>query len=381
MKICFISTFYGSPLGGAEISVQLLTESLIRKGIDITIVTSVDKIHGKNIRHISLSKFLPKKFLILGNRLIDKFLSESIEKIIVEESPDIIHVHDLYMLPACMLVSKKFDIPIVATVRDNLPKRLSENSNFFLDHILNYLLNKRSDTWLNNLRNTDKTIAISNFIKKELEKNGVYDVCTIYNITPLWTIDENVYRPKKDVILFTPGRFHEEKGMDISIKVLYTILKSEKNIKLILLGDGPNKNKLKKLVDRLDLKNNVEFISKVPFKNIKKFYQMSDIVIFCPYYQEPLGRVAIESGISGKPIVASNVGGIPEIVIDGKTGFLVNPNCINEVVNKVMILIKNKSLYNDMGINARNHIIKKFDENKIVSQHINLYKEIIDNGR
>jgi glycosyltransferase involved in cell wall biosynthesis len=245
---------------------------------------------------------------------------------------------------------------------------------------MNYLLNKRNDTWIRNLHDVDKIIAISKFIKKELEKNVIYNICTIYNISPIWTDDENVSKSTKDTILFTPGRFHDEKGMDISIRVLDIILKSEKNIKLVLLGDGPNKNKLKKLVSRLDLRDYVEFIDRVPFKDVKILYQMSDIVIFCPSYQEPLGRVAIEAGASGKPIVTSNVGGIPEIVIDGKTGFLVKPNSAGEVADKVMRLINNKSLYKEMGINAREHIIKKFDQNKIVSQHINLYKEVIENG-
>lgn len=380
MKICFVSTFYGNPLGGAEISVQLLAESLVERGIDVVIITSVDKVNDKNIRHISLPKLLHRKFVILGNRFIDKFLSKKIEKIILEENPDVIHVHDLYTLSACVSVSKKLGIPIVATIRDNLPKRLSEHSNFFLDMILNYLLNKRNDIWLRNLRDADKTIAISNFIKKELVKNRIHNICVIYNISPLWTDDENAYKSTKDIILFTPGRFHDEKGMDISINVLDIILKSEKNVKLILLGDGPSKNKLKKLVDRLGLIDYVEFIDRVPFKDVKIFYQMSDIVIFSPSYQEPLGRVAIEAGASGKPIVASSVGGIPEIIIDGKTGFLVRPNDVDEVVNKVITLMKNKSLYKEMGINARDHIIKKFDQNKIVSQHIDLYKEVIENG-
>lgn len=380
MKICFVSTFYGNPLGGAEISVQLLAESLIRKEIDVIIITSVDKINDKNIRHVTLPKFLHRKFVILGNILIDEFLSKKIEKIVLEENPDIIHVHDLYMLPACVSVSKKLGVPIVVTIRDNVPKRLSEHSNFFLDMMLNYFLNKRNDTWLRNLHDVDKTIAISHFIKNELEKNRIYNICVIYNIAPLWIGDESVSKSIRDVVLFTPGRFHDEKGMDISIKALDIILKSEKDVKLVLLGDGPNKNKLKKLVDRLGLIDYVEFIDRVPFKDVKMFYQMSDIVIFSPSYQEPLGRVAIEAGASGKPIIASSVGGIPEIIIDGKTGFLVRSNDVDGVVNKVMTLMKNKSLYKEMGINARDHIIKKFDQNKIVFQHIDLYKKVIENG-
>lgn len=385
MKIIYISTFYGANLGGAEVSVRLIFEELAKKNISIQILTR-EKTNGQNIKIIPFLNMIPRSIFKIGFDSIDRIAENMIKKIVKKEKPDLIHVHDIFILPSIVNISKEFNIPLVITIRDPLPKKISHNYNIMIRLVSTYFLNKRNEILINNIKKSDKIIAISYFIKDLLIKQGISDtkIDVIYNLPPYWSTDGNIDMKKDNtesfLILFAASRLYEEKGMHILIGAINKVVKKGiTNIKLIIAGEGPQKKELEQMSDIYNIRKYVEFIGQISHDKIKEFYVNCDIILFPSIYTEPLGRVAIEAGIVGKPIIATNIGGIPEIVDDKITGLLVPPRDIENLSDAIIELVNNKDLRERLGKNARVKITRKFEPGHIVNQHIQLYKELVEN--
>lgn len=374
MKIVFMSSFLGNPSGGAEISTELLAKELCDDH-DVRIL-STRRSNVDNTALIPSSNYIPKNVILVGNQIIDTFLSNSIEKILRKDPPDIIHIHDIYILPAGLRTALRLDIPTVVTVRDPIPKNVSHSRGFLIDNIHSHLLKARNDVWIKNLKNVDKIIAVSKFIKSSLE-NLQLQSDVIYNLPPSWNY---LSRTKEDrnIILLSAGRLHEEKGIDVLLLAIDIIVKEKiTNFKLIIAGDGPHKKKLKYMCKLLGIERYVEFVGKVSQEKLRELYFICDIVVFPSVYHEPLGRVAIEAGIMGRPIIASKIGGIPEIVDDRVTGLLVPPNDPYILSRSIIELIENEDIRKMMEKNGRATILKKINPRHIADQHIELYRDLV----
>lgn len=388
MRILFISSFFGVNLGGAEKSINILAESLKKQGVGLVILTTRKLInihHENNVRQIINTTWIPNRFLIVGNRLLDYFLANRLEKTIIDlrQKIDVIHVQDLYLLPAAVSVSKLLKIPLVFTLRDTIPKFVRDGEyNFLIVKLSNILFKFRNKVWFNCIKQVDYIVTISNFLKYRIKKRGidVGRVVTIYNSATKWDkrirLINDINRP---VIIFAPGRLYKDKGFDILLKA-FKLVNNSKEIQLLIAGDGPFKKALIKLVRTLRLGNSVKFLGKVPHSKIKNLYIKSDIVVFTPIYDEAFGRVALEGMMAAKPIIASKIGGIPEIVVPNKTGLLVEPYNVQRLAKAMTFLIKNKKLSIEMGKRGRMFAIKKFNSEKIANYHINLYNKLIKMG-
>ena len=110
------------------------------------------------------------------------------------------------------------------------------------------------------------------------------------------------------------------------------------------------------------------------------YYAMSDIVVV-PSLQEAFGLVVAEAMASGKPVIGSNVGGIPDQIIDGYNGFLVQPRKPKEIAEKILWLINNPEEARRMGMNGRRIVEEKFDINKRIDRLISLYHRILVDGK
>ncbi|MEK6983481.1 MAG: glycosyltransferase family 4 protein [Nanoarchaeota archaeon] len=367
MRIAIISTFYGKNFGGAEISAKILADGLQRKRHNITVLSTKKSDYGTY--SINFLRFIPKKLIILGSTILDKMLESQISHYLEGYKPDIIHVQDLFVLPATVKAAKKRKIPILVTIRDELPRTYS---------IFGYnLLSNRNLTYKESLTKCDLVISISHFIKNSLVKFGINPkkIKVIYNIPPRWKFKKEITKEKKDNFILAPGRLFKEKGFEVVIRSLRLVVREIPNVKLIIIGDGPEKANLTALIKSYHLEDNVNIINKVPNNKIHDYFKKCSLVVFTPIYNEPLGRVAIEAAISKKPIVATNVGGIPEIVLDGKTGILVKPNRVDQLSNAILKLLKNPILSDNIGKNGYNYITKNLNENMLLDKTIRTYNQ------
>jgi|GEM_PF-1489195 len=410
MKIAFFSSFYGTVTGGAEISVNLLKEGLLQNGINVFLYTTRKGICEENVFYIPRSGF-HRKVIVFGSFIIDRLIAWQACKLLKKNIPDVIHAHDIYITPAAYLVAKKLRIPLVVTVRDEQKPRINIFNKKFVCTFPNYIYCKnddnnlvdcvkcvfskkssffsfgaiispyrlgRSRTIFRALTKADKVIAISNFIKGQLNIYGIAQekIEVIYNAAPDW---ENLSESNKsDIInLFTAGRIDEEKGFQTALSAIKVLVDKGKNVKLIIAGDGSYLNELKKIAIELKIASFVSFVGKRKFAELKNFYFFCDIVLFPTINAEPFGRIAVEALAAGKPIVASAVGGIPEIVIDEKTGFLFSPENFEMMADKIIRLIDSLEMRENMAKAAKERAVQVFNKNILAKKTIELYKKII----
>jgi glycosyltransferase involved in cell wall biosynthesis len=111
---------------------------------------------------------------------------------------------------------------------------------------------------------------------------------------------------------------------------------------------------------------------------LPQLYEKADICVFPSVWPEPFGRVAVEAMAAGKPVIASRVGGLKDIVVDGKTGFLVKPGDADELAKKINILLDNPKLRDSMGKNGRERAERFYDWNTIIKKY---YLPLFNNDR
>ncbi|MFX1453244.1 MAG: glycosyltransferase family 4 protein [Promethearchaeota archaeon] len=388
IEAAFISTFW-TRLGGGEIGAKLLKEGLEQKNVRVKVLTTQPiKKYEKDVLPINFKIPIPKELLLLGNPIIDMLLKRKIESVFKKNKyfPDVIHIQNIYALPASIKVAKKLKIPVIVTIREPLPKVLLHPYNFIIKFLLTQILKGRNHILLKNLKQEcDGVIAVSDFIKDRLIKLGIPEkkLITIYNFPPKWEKLDLIEKKlgysdqNKKITLLYLGRLEKAKGIHILLYSLKEILTQMSKVELIIAGEGPYERFLKELSQKLNIEKYVRFAGTVPFKNIGELYLSADIVCIPSIWPEPLSRVAFEAMSLGKPIITTTVGGMSEAIENGKTGLLIPPNNQKELANAIIELITNKELRANIGKNGRNIVKKKFDIERSVENHIDLYQTII----
>ena len=147
-----------------------------------------------------------------------------------------------------------------------------------------------------------------------------------------------------------------------------------KNVELLIIGDGPLRKSLEKETKDLDLDEHIKFLG---FReDIPVLIHLSDIIILSTHW-EALGLVSLEAGACKKPIVASDVDGPREAVIDGKTGFLFRPGSAKELSEKILELYHSEELRKKMGKNGYQFVLEKFNKERMIKEYKNLYYSLL----
>lgn len=152
-------------------------------------------------------------------------------------------------------------------------------------------------------------------------------------------------------------------GIDVLIRAFSKVKKaSGKDIRLRIAGDGPSRQALEVLAKKLGVAEFVEFLGWLDFDGIAGFYKSLDI--FCvPSYSESFGVVAVEAGAASLPSVVSDVGGLPEVILNNETGYVVPAGDVEAFADKILILIEDESLRNKLGKAARERVESNYQWN------------------
>lgn len=184
-------------------------------------------------------------------------------------------------------------------------------------------------------------------------------------------------------ILLTVGRLIKRKGVKYILESLNCI--KTRGICVIIIGNGPEKKMLVDYADQLMSKNktlNIIFKNSIPENDLIQLHQICDIELLTSIVDdsgetEGLGVVLIEGGACGKPLIGSNIGGIPDVIIDRYNGFLVEQKNARMVAEKIDSLLENLETMIYMGNNSRKHAMKIFDIQNIKDRHIQIYEDVI----
>jgi len=190
------------------------------------------------------------------------------------------------------------------------------------------------------------------------------------------------YSIESNPVLLTVGRLEKRKGHDMVIKSLPTVLKKIPNLVYLIAGKGKEEDRLKSLVQELHLEKNVIFAGEIDYDELPLYYCSCDVFIMANRELkdgniEGFGIVFIEAAACGKPVIAGDSGGAREAVMDGVTGFVVNPNDIKSISEKIITLLENSSMSEQMGSKGRRRVESEFDWDEYYRKTKLLEKEIV----
>jgi glycosyltransferase involved in cell wall biosynthesis len=363
-------------MGGAEINTRILREELISNDFDIRVFSRKSK---KHTIYTKLIDYIPKRFFLIGSLFSDFLLSLEINKIIDNFKPDIIHVHDFYSISSVFISNRNRDIPIVLTVHDKFPKKIYSHNNILVKILGGIVIKNRNKIWLKYTKMSNKVLAVSKFIKKNLISFGVSRkkievLPNIFRLDHIDNLDEKDIRINDRIDILYVGSLFKEKGVNVLIKAYKELTqKTNKIVNLTIVGKGPEKNNLLRLSSNLGIKN-IIFIDFTQNEKLNRLYKKSDIIILPTLYEESFGRTVIEAMSFGKVVIGSNIGAIPELIDNGKNGFLFNPGNYIELSNCILEIIKNRKKSKIIKKNSLK-TAKKYG-NSISKKLIKIYKGI-----
>lgn len=317
------------------------------------------------------------------------FYSYKIMKQIKAMNLDIIHTHTEFSMGLFgRIVSKKLKIPMIHTYhtmyKDWVYNSIGNNPiSFLTSNFIVEITKKHCNSCVS-------VIVPSEKVRKTLSEYGVKtNIITIPNgikLEPFYLVN-NKYDvldnreklrseygiTKDDKVMLNIGRQSKEKNVESIIYALSELLKEQKNIKFVIIGDGPNIQNLKDLADKLNIKNNVLFLGKKQRFDIEKYYKLADIFITSSTF-ETQGLTVIEAMAAKIPVMVKNDEAFYGVVKDNVTGFIFEQD--KDLADLLKRVINNKDLLSFVSKNAYD-VIEKFSSNSFIKNIENLYKNFV----
>lgn len=364
-------------VGGSGVVATELGKLLAKKGHEIHFITSsvpfrLDSVHPNIYFHeVEMSHYpvfqYPPYDLVLANKMAEVIDSEKL---------DILHVH--YAMPhaICAILARdiaEHDVKIVTTLHG------TDITVLGIDRSLTKMIK-------HGIEQSDAVTGVSHSLvgqtKEMLHVSKEIDV--IYNF-----VDELEYHYKANKDLKAQYKIKEDEKIIVHISnfrkvkrvqdVIYTFEKVVKKVpvKLMLIGDGPEYGEIHQLVNQLGLTEHVLFLGKQ--KNIAELLSISDLKLLLSE-KESFGLVLLEAMACGVPCIGTNIGGIPEVIVDKENGFITNVGDIDAIAEKSIQLLTDESLWSEFSGHAKEHVHKNFSAEKILNQYELTYNKLLAGG-
>lgn len=286
-----------------------------------------------------------------------------------ELGPDVIHAHSpvLDAIPA-IRVGRKLGIPVVYEIRAFWEDAAVDHGST-KEGSLRYKLTRALEIWA--VKKADAVTVICEGLRKDLIARGI-ESSKITVIPNAVDVEQFSVGGKPDDelkmklglagsrVLGFIGSFYAYEGLDLLITALPTILEKMPDVKVLLVGGGPQDRDLKQQVMALDLKDRVVFTGRVPHDEVNRYYDLVDVLVY-PRHPMRLTELVtplkpLEAMAQGRLMVASDVGGHKELIQDGKTGVLFRAGNSVDLASKVVSLLKDEQGWDSMKKNGRQFV-------------------------
>lgn len=384
MNIGLFTDTYFPQINGVATSVHVLADSLRKRGNTVYIFAPYapheDETEDYIIRMPSMPCILVKNF-----RLGLLYSPLELKRIVSDLKLDIVHTQTEFSLGIFgRTLAKTLHVPIVHTYHT-----------MYVDYV-HYIINGAliSPSMAKSFsrvccNGANAVIAPTIKVKNSLIEYGVTKPIEIiptgidlkmfkketFDKEEIYNIKYELGISKEDKVILSLGRLAQEKSVDIIIKSMPRVLEKIKNVKLLIVGDGPSRKELEELTQNLNLSENIIFAGAKVWEEIGKYYQLGDVFVSAST-SETQGLTFAEAMAGGIPVVAKNDECIENLVIHEKTGFLFNdekelPDYLYEILNNDK---KREEFSKESILSADNISVEKFAENVE-----NLYKDIFEN--
>ncbi|MFN3390891.1 MAG: N-acetyl-alpha-D-glucosaminyl L-malate synthase BshA [Meiothermus ruber] len=298
--------------------------------------------------------------------------ANSVAELIERFKIDLVHAH--YAIPhatsAILARDMGLDIKVVTTLHGTDVTLVGREPAF-------------ARTTQHAVRTSDAVTAVSHSLAQDARtKLGVArEIEVIYN----W-VDPERFKPNRDpayrarfaqpeeAIVLHVSNFRAVKRPLDALRVFAGILE-RMPARLLMIGDGPLRQECMELADELEIAGRVQFLESTP--SIEKFMSVADLFLL-PSEQESFGLVALEAMASGVPVVASRVGGLPELIEEGKTGFLCPMGDIQGMLEASLEILTSRTRRRNMGEAARARAIEHFRPEVVLPRYLEVYEKTLN---
>ena len=387
LKIAHVHWAFPPIIGGVETHLVMLLPELVKRGHNVSLLTcsAEDAKAHDNYKGVKITRepimnlnWLSQRGLVGVEDEVRHVFSSFLDR----TKPDIVHGHNMNYfsrMHAEILekeAKKKRKIPLILTAHNSWDDMV-------------FLKLTKDIAW-------DHIIAVSYYIKKELMGIG----CPSHKVTAIHHgIDVEKFKPankkqykgklrflKNKKVIFHPARMGLAKGCDISVKAMCPVLKKFPDTVLVLAGtrnivDWESKQQkdiayIVDLIDSLGIKNNT-LIEMFTLDEMVDLYAIADVCLYPSTVGEPFGLTMLEALASGKPMIVTNSGGMPEVIQDGINGYVVPVRDYEAIATKIITLLGDEALRNRIGATGRKITELRFTKEIMADNNIMIYNNIL----
>jgi glycosyltransferase involved in cell wall biosynthesis len=392
MRILQVINAYYPPYssGGVAFVAHNISKALVKRGHEVTVYTtnalnrdelfqpkrSLSYDNGVKVYYFMNQIYKPSIHIYFSRDLVEA-LKKSINRY------DLVHSHEYrsYISLVISYYAKRYSVPYILQAHGQLPRISAwRKLKWFYDVLFGYRL----------LRDAARVIALSYVEAEQYRAMGVpeekiaiipngIDLSEYVNLPPKGAFKKKFNIPEDRKIILYLGRIHKIKGIDILIKA-YAYLRNEINFRdaiLVIIGpDDGYLNEVKRLAQALGVSNYVLFTGPLYGEDKLATYVDSEVYVL-PSRYEIWGMTVLEAYACGKPIVASRVSGLKDLVIDEETGLLFEPGNVKQLAKSIFNLLNGNDVARKMGLKGKNFVRENFAIEKVVERLEKVYEEVV----
>lgn len=354
MKILMVDD-YGYLLGGAENYLFAISNALRAQGHEVRLLAS-DKQHGGQadytFRHVSERS--PLRFIPY---IFNRSARAATQRAIREFQPDVVHIHSFFYHSSPAILYGLLGTPTVITTHNDdliapfghtLTPACTHDSVKYCWRCIGLFRASCENLKRWFLRRALPRVSLfigpSAFMADFYRQRG-FDASRVVHLKngfELPPAHAPLMSKRSGMILV--ARLSVEKGVDVAITAMGEVVTQLPKAQLTVIGDGPDRQKLEQLVHEKRLQKNIIFAGRIDNTQIGNYQRGAEALIIPSVWNENLPTVCIEAMVAGTPIIGSKVGGIPEMVQDGASGFLFPRGDHHELAKCIVTLLSNKPL-------------------------------------
>lgn len=375
MKIKVLFVITKSNFGGAQKYVYDIATNLNSDRFEVSVATGgtgllIQKLKEKQIRIIPILSLSRDVDTASDIRAFFALLF-----LFIKEKPDVVHLNSAKAGGIGALASRFASVPKIVFTAHGWA--FNEDRSALQKIVIKFF------SWLT-ITLSHKTIAVSDAVKNDTRKwplvnKKIVVIKNGINEPDFYTKEEarakifskiGAVIQQDGFIVGTIAELHKNKGLSYAIEAFAKIIPTNPSLYYFIIGNGEEKEHLDNIIRRHNLQERVFLLGFVD--NASRFLHAFDIFIL-PSNTESLGLVILEAGLARLPVIASNVGGIPEIIESGKTGLLISPRDTNIIIQSVQKLQSDIPFANSLGIALREHVLKNFSLKKTLAETTKIY--------
>lgn len=361
MRVLFWSGTFWPSIGGVQVLASKLLPSLENRGYHHLVVT--EQGHGipnqfTHYKGISIHRFSFWNSMANVDQLMQ--IRKQVAQLISSFAPDIIHINGVGRSDFFYhLTAEAYPAPLVVTLHGPwLPEA---------ELIVGRTLRKA--TWVVGCSSSMIELG-RKLIPKISPRSSVIHNALVHPTIPSEPLPTDIPH------ILCLGRLNVQKGFDLALAAFSLLLSRFPKVRLTIAGDGPERTQLQKQARELGITERVNFIGKIYPKKVFALINTATMVVM-PSRQELFGLVALEAALMARPVVATRVGGLPEVIVHGETGLLVEPDNVSTLAKAIEFLLEHPKMAEQMGQVGQRLSQENFRWEEYVDAYESLYKKVL----